>query len=168
MQQQNEAFTCNACGHQFTGMRAQLQQQPTCPRCRTFGQIVDERGHSLSGRQNVVKVKHPGPGAKPYAQARGGPVGYDDYEDEGYVEVAADVSYGQRTNKKAIVNAAIMVALGIGIIFTLYFIVTTLQEDRSEQARQEREIVLDEAKFEEAIDTAVGNAKTALGARRGC
>jgi hypothetical protein len=163
MQQAHETFTCNACGHQFTGARAQLEQQPTCPKCRTFGQIVGEDGKSISARRNVVKMQHPGPGGNaPYAAARGGPVGYEDHDEDGYVEVAAEVTYGQRTNTKNIINIVIMLALGIGIIITLFFIVTTLQEDRSEQIRQEREIVLDKAAFEEAIDTSVGNAKTAL------
>lgn len=161
MQQGNETFSCKACGHEFTGSRAQLQQQPTCPKCRTFGQVVDADGRAISGRQNVVKVKHPGQGGGPYA--KGGPVaGMGQGEEDGVVEVGADVAYGSRTNTKAIINLAILLALGIGIVITLYFIVTAFKQDHTERERKEREIVLDEPAFEEAIDKSVGHARAAL------
>ena len=154
MQGQTAQFTCNACGHVFAGQWEVISKQPTCPRCRTFGQLVDQSGNPVSGRQNVVRVQNPGgAGGAPYA-AQGGPVNYGGGQENDYVEVAADVSYGQRRNSKAIINGVILVGLGIGIVVTLWVIVTALKDDRQEAARQEREVVLDPKEFERAIDEA--------------
>lgn len=148
-------FSCRACGHQFSGALDVISKQPTCPKCRTFGQIVDADGRSLSARQNVVRVQHPG--------ARGGPVApyANEYEDD-VVEVAADISYGQKRNTKAIVNTLLLLGLGLGIVITLYVIVTSLKDDRAHQQQQEREVVLDTKEFERAIDEAVGKTRGLL------
>lgn len=155
MQGQTATFTCNACGHVFAGQWEAISKAPTCPKCRTFGQLVDENGNAPGARQNVVRVQHPGAkgGRAPYA-AQGGPVyGGDQYESD-YVEVGADVAYGQKRNTKAIINGVILVGLGIGIVITLWIIVGALDSDRREEVRQEREVVLDPKDFERAIDEA--------------
>ena len=157
MQGQTAQFTCNACGHVFAGQWDAIAKQPTCPKCRTFGQLVDQNGNAPGARQNVVRVQHPAGGPRPPYAAQGGPVYADDEND--YVEVAADVSYGQKRNTKAIINSVIFIALGIGIVITLWVIVSALSSDRREQARQEREVVLDPKEFERAIDEAQTKAQ---------
>jgi hypothetical protein len=164
MQQgQSTQFTCQACGHTFTGAWEVVSKQPTCPRCRTFGQLVDASGRAVGARQNVVRAQHPGPGGNaPYA-GQGGPVGYNEYDD-GAVEVAADVAYGARSDKKSVVTIIILVVLGLGIVGTLGFIVSVLNDPsaRQEKARKEREEVLDPKEFEKAVDTAIGKVDTLL------
>ncbi|MCA8915546.1 MAG: hypothetical protein KDB90_09050 [Planctomycetes bacterium] len=157
---QTSTFTCRACGYSFAAAHAAIANQPTCPKCRTFGQLVDASGNPVGGRQNVVRVPA---GAAPYA-ARGGPVSYGDAEQNDYVEVAADVTYGKRTNSKAIINTVILLGLGLGIVLTLYFIVTSLKEDRAEQQKQEKEVVLDAKDFERAIDESVAKVRNMLAA----
>ncbi|MBZ0138061.1 MAG: hypothetical protein K8I27_17025 [Planctomycetes bacterium] len=155
MQGQTATFTCNACGHVFAGQWDVISKQPTCPKCRTFGQLVDQNGNAPGARQNVVRVPHPAAGGAraPYG-AQGGPVAFGNHEEKDYVEVAADVSYGQKRNAKSIINVVIMLGLGIGIVITLWVIVTSLKGNRVEEARQEREVVLDPKDFERAIEEA--------------
>lgn len=168
MQGQTATFTCNACGHVFAGQWDVISKQPTCPKCRTFGQLVDQSGNTPGAKQNVVRVQHPtGGGRAPYT-AQGGPVNYggDEHESD-YVEVAADVSYGQKRNSKAIINGVILVGLGIGIVITLWVIVGALKSDRQEAARQEKEVVLDPKDFERAIDEAQKKANGIITAVEG-
>jgi hypothetical protein len=162
MQGQPSQFTCKACGHTFAGEWDVIANQPTCPKCRTFGQLVDEDGNAPGARRNVVRVPHPGAGAAPY----GGPVANADYEND-YVEVAADVAYGQKRNTKALINGLILVGLGLGIVITLWVIVSALSTDQSEKVRQEREVVLDVKDFERAIDEAQERARNIMGSVEG-
>ncbi|MCB9894975.1 MAG: hypothetical protein H6839_11040 [Planctomycetes bacterium] len=155
---QTSTFTCRACGHSFSGPYNAVANQPTCPKCRTFGQLVDANGRPLGARQNVVRVPA---GGAPYA-AQGGPVNYGQPEERDYVEVAADVTYGKRSNTKALINTFMLIGLGLGICITLYFIVTTLKSDRAEQQKQEREVVLDSKDFERAIDESVDKVRNML------
>lgn len=164
MQQgQTSQFTCQACGHSFAGSREVLVNQPTCPRCRTFGQLVDEQGRSLSARQNVVRVQRPAAGAAPYG-GRGGPVDYAGGYDDDVVEVRADVAYGERTNKKSLTTTIILIVLGLGIVGTLGFIVSVLSDStaRNEQLKKEREEVLDPKEFERAVDESVAKVRKLL------
>lgn len=155
MQGQPDQFKCTACGHVFAGQYQLIAKQPTCPKCRTFGQIVDANGRSVAARQNVVRVPHPAASGQkaPYA-AHGGPVFAGGQSDGDVVEVSADIAYGQKRNTKAIINGVILVGLGIGIVITLWIIVGALDSDRREEVRQEREVVLDPKDFERAIDEA--------------
>lgn len=146
MNQAQETFLCKACGHRFVAARAVVAKQPTCPKCRTFGQITPENSRPA-----------PRPARRPGARAPASARRNDDY-----VEVRADVAYGKRSDTKAILNLVMLLVLGVGIIGTLYFIVTNVQQGYDEQATREREVVLDEAAFEEAIDEALDGAELAL------
>lgn len=158
---QTAQYSCKACGHTFTAAPDIIAKQPTCPKCRTFGQLADAQGRPLTQRQNVVRVQHPGAGGNaPYA-AKGGPVAFQQ-ADEDYVEVAADVSYGKRTNTKSLINLVVLLVLGLGIVGTLFFIVSVLKEDRSERIKQEKEVVLDPKDFERAVDESVGKVRGLL------
>ncbi|MCA8910876.1 MAG: hypothetical protein KDB82_04175 [Planctomycetes bacterium] len=120
-------------------------------------------GNAVGVRQNVVRAQHPGPGGNaPYA-GHGGPVNYGGYDD-GAVEVAADVAYGARTNKKSLTTVIILVVLGLGIVGTLAFIVNVLSDPtaRQQQAKQEREVVLDPKEFEKAVDESVVKVENLL------
>jgi hypothetical protein len=158
---QTAQYSCKACGHTFAAAPDLIAKQPTCPKCRTFGQLADARGKPVSARQNVVRVQHPGGGGSaPYAP-KGGPVAYQQADND-YVEVAADVHYGKRTNTKALVNLVILFVLGLGIVGTLFFIVDALKEDRSDRLKQEKEVVLDPKEFERAVDESVGKVREML------
>ncbi len=157
MTQAHETFTCQACGHRFAGLRNVVSRQPTCPECRTYGKLVGEDNRPVGTRRNANPVKRP---VAPSA-GRGAPAGQGRGADD-FVEVRADVAYGRGTNPRAVVNLVLLLVLGIGIVGTFYFIVTTLKEDRTERIREEKEIVLDEAAFEEAVNKAVGDAGLAL------
>lgn len=149
MQPATANYTCQACGHSFAASPDIIAKQPTCPRCRTFGKLS---GPGVGARKQVVKVS---PGA-----ARGGPVG--PAPDDEPVTVAADVAYGRRSNPKAIINGVILVALGIGMVVTMYFIVTAFKGDRAAELKKEKEEVLDKADFEKAVDEAVKKARAGL------
>ena len=164
-------FTCKACGHSFAGSWDVISKQPTCPKCRTFGQLVDAKGQPVSGRQNVVRVQHPGAGGKAPMRGQGGPVGfngghqagYSQYEDD-VVEVNANVAYGERTNKKSLMTMVILIVLGLGIVGTLGFIVSVLSDSsaRDAELKKEREVVLDPKDFERAVDDSVAKVRTLL------
>lgn len=160
MQPAQAQYTCQACGHVFAGSPEIVSKQPTCPKCRTFGKLA---GPGIGARKQVVKVTHPGAsGGTPY-RAAGGPVAPNyGAQDDGPVEVSADVAYGKRSNPKAVMNTVLLVVIGIGIVITLYFIVTTLKEDRSAIKKQEIEEVLDKKDFERAVDEAVKKSREAL------
>lgn len=149
MQPATANYTCQACGHTFAAAPDIIAKQPTCTRCKTFGKLT---GPGLGARKQVVKVN---PGA-----ARGGPVG--PAPDDEPVTVSADVAYGKRGNPKALINGILLVVLGIGMVVTMYFIVTTLKEDRSAKLKQEKEEVLDKAEFEKAVDDAIKKARASL------
>jgi hypothetical protein len=153
-------FHCKACGHAFAGAWEVISRQPTCPNCRTYGQLTDANGRPVGGgKQNVVRVPQPGKRAAPYAsQQQHGAA--DDYEDD-VVEVRADVVYGGKSSKN-LVTTVILVILGIGIALTLWFIVSVFKGDRTEEARQQREVVQDPKEFERAIDEAVGKVRALL------
>src|SRR5690606_1369815 len=116
-------------------------------------QLVDAAGNPVGARQNVVRVQR---GAAPYA-AQGGPVNYGQ-EERDVVEVNADVAYGQKGNTRALINLVILIVLGLGIVGTLYIIVTSIKGNRAEEQKQEREVVLDTKDFERAIDQSVAQA----------
>lgn len=149
-------FHCKACGHAFAGAWDVVSRQPTCPKCRTYGQLTDANGRPVGGgKQNVVRVQHPGARAAPYASAQ--PQGQEDE----FVEVRADVVYGGKSSKN-LVTTVVLVVLGIGIVLTLWFIVSVFKGDRTEEARQQREVVQDPKEFERSIDEAVGKVRTLL------
>jgi hypothetical protein len=150
-------FHCKACGHAFAGAWDAVSRQPTCPKCRTYGQLTDANGSPVGGgKQNVVRVQHPGAGT-PYASSQQ----YGGGAEEDYVEVRADVVYGAKSSKN-LVTTVILVVLGIGIVLTLWFIVSVFKGDRTEEARQQREVVQDPKEFERSIDEAVGKVRALL------
>jgi len=150
---QTQIYTCQACGHQFPAVPEVIAKQPTCPKCKTFGKLVGPGGAPVSTKRQVVKVGGAGGPPRPQGPARS--------EGE-VVEVSADVAYGTRRNNKALINGAITIALGIGIIVTMFLIVKTLQSDHTETQRQMREEVMDVAEFEKAIDASLTNVRAAL------
>lgn len=154
-------YSCRACGHTFAAAPDIIARQPTCPKCRTFGQLSDAGDRPVNARQNVVRVQHPGAGGSAPYRGQGGPVSYGQADND-YVEVAADVSYGKRTNTRAIINMVILIVLGLGIAGTMFFIVSVLQEDRSARLKQEKEEVLDPKEFERAVDESVEKVRTLL------
>jgi hypothetical protein len=141
-------FHCRACGHVFNAARALIAKQPTCPKCRTYGQLTDAQGRTLGGAKQ----------AAPYAS--GGAANYGG-EEEDYVEVRADVVYGGKSNKN-LITSLILVGLGIGIVITMFFIVSVLTGNPAEEGRQRREVVQDPKDFERAIDEAVGKVRALL------
>ena len=150
MQGASNQFSCRACGHVFSGPRAILAKQPTCPKCRTFGQIVDSSGRTLGAAL-------PTGGRAPYAAPGGG--NYAGEED--VVEVRADVAYGGKSNKN-LVTSLILVGLGIGIVLTMFFIVSVLTGNPAEEGRQAREVVQDPKDMERAVDEALVKVRNLL------
>lgn len=161
-------FQCNACGHQFAANPAQIANQPVCPKCRTFGQVV-AAGTGAPARKQVVKINHPG-AAGPKPTAYGSPVaGFqqsqrgranDDQDD--VVEVAADVVYGKRKNTKAVINGVILLVIGIATVAVLWLLVSALKEDRGERMKQEKEVVLDQKEFERAVSESISRVRKRL------
>jgi hypothetical protein len=151
-----QEFSCRACGHVFSGARALISKQPTCPKCRTFGQLTDATGRPVSAvKQNVVRVQHPG--AAPYSSS--GAADYGGEED--VVEVRADVAYGGKNNKN-LVTTFILIGLGIGMLCTFAFIVVTCSGNPTEEGRQRREVVQDPKDLERGVDEAVAKVRTLL------
>lgn len=163
---QSNIFTCQACGHQFAGSREILSKQPTCPKCRTFGQLVDASGVSLSQRQTVVKIAHPGTGAKggskPAPYAGSGRAAQPAEPEEDAVQVSAAVAYGNNKNPKRMVNTIILVVIGIATVVVLYVLVSALKTDGEEAAKQRKETVLDVKDFEASIDKAIDRVRDRL------
>jgi hypothetical protein len=150
-------FSCRACGHVFSAPPAIIAKQPTCPKCRTFGQLTDASGRTVGAvKQNVVRVQHPG--SAPYAST--GAHGYGAAEDD-YVEVSAEVAYGGR-DKKSLVTTLILVGLGIGMVITLFFIVSVMAGNPEEEGRQRREVVQDPKDLERGVDEAVAKVRNLL------
>jgi hypothetical protein len=162
---QTQLFTCDACGHQFAASPAVIEKQPTCPKCKTFGKLRGPDGKMAGSKRQVVKVGGQGgqrPGPRPGTRPGGPPRPASGGDHGDVVEVSADVAYGTRGNPKALINGIITLVLGIGIVVTMYLIVTTLQSDHTETQRQLREEVLDVAEFEEAVDRSVNSVRGIL------
>jgi hypothetical protein len=155
MSGQTHEFHCRACGHVFNGAWGIIAKQPTCPKCRTYGQLTDANGRTLGvDNQNVGRVSRPG------AHASACSAGYGTGEDD-YVEVSADVVYGGK-DKKSLVTTLILVGLGIGMIITMFFIVNVLTGNPGEEGRQRREVVQDPKDLERGVDEAVAKVRTLL------
>jgi hypothetical protein len=159
-------FQCNSCGHQFAANPSQIANQPVCPKCRTFGQIVAAGGAPV--RKQVVKINHPG-AAGPKPAAYGSPVagfqqsrGAGAQADDDVVEVSADVVYGKRKNTKSMVNGIILVVIGLATVAVLWILVSALKEDRSERMKQEKEVVLDPKDFERAVNDSITRVRKRL------
>ena len=159
MQQQIPViFTCQACGHQFQSAWQLVAQQPTCPRCRTYGRITGPNGAPV--------VLPPAPAAAPVPRPMGGPVRRVPRPRRAQagevVQVHASVAYGHKQGNKALVTTLIALGLGLGCIVVLYFIVTTLAKGSQQQEQQRREVVQDPRDFERAIDESVGKVRKLL------
>lgn len=140
-------YTCQACGHTFSAPVEQITRQPTCPKCRTFGKLT---GPGLGRPKGPTR--RPGP-------ARPCPMPQQDGEP---VVVSADVVYGRKGTGKSIATTAILVVLGIGIVITLFFIVTSVQRDRSARTKQEKEVAMDTVEFERAINEGIAKVRATL------
>ena len=163
-------FTCQACGYQFPGSRDQLAHQPTCPKCHTFGRILTPDGVTLSGNRPGAKPAagrggppaprrrpRPGRSAQPAPYAVGG-----DYDDDGPVEISADIAYGRKKSPRAMINMIILMVLAVGMIATVGFIVNTFKSDRIEVAKKKKEVVLDLKDYERAINESVDRVRDVL------
>lgn len=160
--QQNQTliFACQACGHQFQSAWQVVAQQPTCPRCRTYGRIAAPNG-ALVGAP-AAPVPAPAP-----VRPRGGPVRRPTPRPaaEGdYVTVAATTAYGGKTTNKALISALVAVGITLGSLVVLYFIVQAVQDRRATQQQERKEIVQDARSFEKAIDESVARVRKLLSA----
>jgi hypothetical protein len=147
-------FSCRACGHVFNAPPAVLAKQPTCPKCRTFGQLTDANGRTV-GAGLPAGARPRQPGATPYASAR------QAADEDDYVEVSAEVAYGAK-DKKSLVTSLILVGLAIGMIITMFFIVSVLTGNPEEEGRQRREVVQDPKDLERGVDEAVAKVRALL------
>ncbi len=147
-------FSCQACGYAFSAPPDFIAQQPTCPKCRTFGKLVAAGPAPAAQR----------PGPRPAARRAPTPYRPAQQSNEAPVEVSAAAVYGPRKNTKSTINMVILIIVGIGIVGVLYFIVTTLKGDHSERTRKMKEEVLDKKEFEKAIDEQIGKVRSLLAA----
>ncbi|MCF6227072.1 MAG: hypothetical protein L3J82_00160 [Planctomycetes bacterium] len=152
-------FTCNACGHQFAGNPQALVQNPTCPRCQTFGQIIGADGQFVNQPQTVVRMQHPGAGrANPYQQAPQQSPGLQ----KDYVEVDGGAMLGTTKSNKNLTTMVIIGVTGISLIGFFWFIITAFEGDRSAELKQEIEIVQDPVDYEKSVNSAISNARAIL------
>ena len=155
-------FRCNACGHEFAGNPQALAQNPTCPRCQTFGQIIGADGQFVNQPQTVVKIQHPGAaGSGPYQQTpQHSPGLQQDYND--YVEVDGGSILGTTKSNKSLTTMIIIGVTGISLIGFFWFIVTAFKSDRSAELKQEIEVVQDPVDYEKSVDSAISSARARL------
>ncbi len=143
-------FTCQACGHTFMAAPELIARQPTCPRCRTYGKLAASGGRPVAPRRAV----------RPAAQRQ--PAHQHSHHEEAPVEVSAAAVYGPRSNPKSVVKGVLLVVLGLGIVGVLAFIVTTLSEDHAAKSRMQKEQVLDQQSYEQAVNVAIDKTRTLL------
>jgi hypothetical protein len=152
MQPNQANFSCQACGYAFSAPPDFIAQQPTCPKCRTFGKLV---ASSPAAQRTGARPPAPRRAPTPYRPAQ-------QPSNEAPVEVSAAAVYGPRKSTKSTINMVILIIVGIGIVGVLYFIVTTLKDDRAEHTRQMKEEVLDKKEFERAIEEQIGKVRSLL------
>ncbi|MHC4840364.1 MAG: FmdB family zinc ribbon protein [Planctomycetota bacterium] len=156
------SFRCNACGHQFAGNAQALAQNPSCPRCQTFGQIIGADGQFVNQAKTVARIQRPAAGSNPYRQAgHAAPGLQEDYDD--YVEVDGGALLGTKKSNKNLVTMVVLAVTGISIIGFLWIIVGMLKEDRTENLRQEKEVVQDPKAFEKSVNKSIDNVRKILG-----
>lgn len=149
-------FSCQACGHNFTADPAIIANQPTCPKCRTFGQLVDANGRPVATQRRGAPARRPA-GPTPYQPPRGGPVPPNQRE---VVEVNAAATYGRKNNNT--LNLILIGVTGVTIVCALFFAVKVFSADGQEEARKEKEQVLNKEDFATAISKSVDNVRKRL------
>src|SRR5690606_4811917 len=140
-------FSCQACGHTFMAAPELIARQPTGPRCRTYGKLSAAGGRPVAPRRAVRHAAQRQPAQQPA---------------EAPVEVSAAAVYGRRGNPKSVVTGVLLVVLGLGIVGVLAFIVTTLSEDHAARSRMQKEQVLDQQSYEQAVNIAIDKTRTLL------
>jgi hypothetical protein len=154
--QDTQTYICQACGHVFDAQPQVIARQPTCPACKTYGRLSAAPPKAAQAQGPQPRAPQPR-GPQPRGPRRPMPQRSDDV-----VEVRADAHYGTRRNSKAVLNTVIILGLAVGMIVTLYLIITRLDSGRAEHQRQMMEEVLDVDDFEAAIDRAVDEVRTTL------
>jgi hypothetical protein len=148
--QATQTYLCQACGHVFDAQPQVIAKQPTCPACKTFGKL-SAAPHKPAPAAAPGPRRAPGPARRPMPQ-----------RSHDVVEVSADAHYGTRRNPKTVINTILILGLGMGMIVTLYLIVTRLDAGRAEHKRQMMEEVLNVDDFEAAIDRALDDVRVTL------